>query len=324
MSLRAIHRATCGPRTSGHQRLLYIKTTKGPQCHQRAFHASSPRLFLDECVYATHTVITGIHSSTGLPWAATLPLVAVLVRLTITGPIAVYGHTISNRRRELFPLLHAWRATITRNVMGTHKKEGPVACERIIARQAREKGAGVRKRMGVQFWKSSLTWIQVPVWLVVIDTIRNMCSMHHGLLGIFKSAPEKDVISEGDTVQPHVNHFFEPTLATEGALWFPDLLVPDPMLILPFTLSASLFGSIIFYERRTRAAGVPLSVWQIRLQRTIKIVALAMGPATLGMPSGILVYWISSSLCVLAQNVFLEWYIPSPVAIQPCKPKKMF
>ena len=322
MSLCAIHRATCRPKTSGHQRLLYINTCTGPQCLRRAFHASSPRLFLDECVYATHTVFTGIHSSTGLPWAATLPLVAVLVRLTITGPIAAYGYTISNRRRELFPLLHAWRATITRNVMRTHKKEGPVACERIIARQAREKSAEVRKNMGVQFWKSSFTWIQFPTFLLFMETVRNMCQ-HHGRLGTIMSAPEKDVISEGDTVQPHVSPYFEPTLATEGAFWFPDLLVPDPMLILPFALTASLFGSILFYERRIRAIGVPLSVWQIRLQRIIKIVALAMGPMTLGMPSGILIYWISSSLCVLAQNVFLEWYIPSTVAIQPCKPKRL-
>lgn len=324
MSSCAVRRATCRPNSYRHQRLVYNKSSNASPFLRRAFHASSPRLFLDECVNATHTVITGIHSSTGLPWAATLPLVAVLVRLAITGPITAYGYTISNRRRELFPLLDAWRATITRNVMRTHRKEGPVACERIIARQVREKGAGVRSRMGVQFWKSSLTWIQLPTFLLVLETIRTMCNTTHGLLGMFVSAPEKDVTSEGDTLQPYVSPYFEPTLATEGALWFPDLLVPDPMLILPFTLSASLFGSILFYERRTRAAGVPLSVWQIRLQRTIKILALAIGPATIGMPSGILVYWISSSLSVLAQNVFLDWYIPQTVVIQPCKPKRLF
>ena len=324
MSLCAIRRASCRPNSYSHRHSLYMKSSKGPPFLGRAFHASSPRLFLDECVNATHTVITGIHSFTGLPWAATLPLVAVLVRLTITGPIAVYGHTISKRRREIFPLLYAWRATITRNVMRTHKAEGPVACERIIERQARETGAGIRKRMGVQYWKSSLTWIQLPTFLLFIETIRNMCNADSGLLGLFMSAPRKDVTSGGDADQPHVNPYFEPTLATEGALWFPDLLVPDPMLILPFTLSATLFASILFHERGIRATGVPLGVWQIRLQRTVKILALVIGPATLGMPSGIMIYWISSSLCVLAQNVFLEWYIPSTLAIQPCKPKRRF
>ena len=324
MSLSAVRRATCRSNSYGHRQSLYTHSSSGPPFSRRAFHASSPRLFLDECVHATHTVITGIHSSTGLPWAATLPLVAVLVRLTITGPLALYGYTISNRRREIFPLLHAWRATITRNVMRTHRAEGPVACERIIERQAREKGAEIRKRMGVQYWKSSLTWIQLPTFLLFIDTVRNMCITHHGLLSRFKSTPEKDVTSEGEAVQPDMNPYFEPTLATEGALWFPDLLVPDPMLILPFTLSASLFASILYYERRARAAGIPLSVWRIRLQRIIKIVALAMGPATLGMPSGILVYWISSSLCNLAQSVFHERYIPTTAAIQPCKPKRLF
>ena len=207
--------------------------------------------------------------------------------------------------------------------MREHKAEGPVACERIVVRKTREKEVEVRKRLGVEYWKSSLTWIQLPVFLVVIETIRKMCGTEHGLLGMIMRAPEKDAVSEGDTGLPNVSPYLEQSLATEGILWFPDLLVPDPMLILPFTLSASLFATILFYDRRTKAAGVPLSKWQIRLQRIVKVMALAIGPATLAMPSGMLLYWISSSLCAFGQNVFLEWFIPTKAVIGPCKPKKV-
>ena len=248
-------------------------------------------------------------------------MTAVIIRLLIVGPIATYSHLITQRRNEIFPLLYAWRAVITRNVMREHKAEGPVACEKLIAEKSREKEVEVRRRLGVEYWKSSLTWIQLPVFLVVIETVRSMCGTQRGLLGMIMRAPGEDAISEGDTAHPAVSSYLEQSLATEGALWFPDLLVPDPMLILPFTLSASLFATILFYDQRTRAAGLPLSKWQIRLQRIVKILALAIGPATLAMPSGMLLYWISSSLCAFGQNVFLEWYIPTKAVVGPCKPK---
>ena len=46
----------------------------------RKFSASTRRPFLDECLLGTHTLISGVHNMTGLPWAATIPLTAFLAR----------------------------------------------------------------------------------------------------------------------------------------------------------------------------------------------------------------------------------------------------
>ena len=316
---RAIHR----PTTVLSSYRVYSPLEAGLQWHRRSFHASPRNLIVAECLSTTHTLITGIHNVTGLPWVATLPLTAALIRLTITGPIATYGKIISQRRIKIFPLLYAWRAAISRNVFRTHKAEGPVACEKIIAKAARKKGAEVRKNLGVQYWKSSLTWIQLPIFLVVIDTIRGMCGYEKGLLGLLTSAAEgEDVVPEENLGQTLDDPYFEPTLALEGALWFPDLLVPDPMLILPFTLSASLFAIIYGIERRSKSLGVPIQKWQLRFQQAMKIFALLIGPATIGVPSGILVYWISSTWFGICQNALLDWYFPTKPAVGPLKPKR--
>ena len=318
------YRVTSGPNALfTNPRPVFLKSAKRLQSHRRGFRASPRHLFLDECISSTHTLITGLHTVTGLPWAASLPLTAVLIRLTIIGPIAAYGQVISTRRNDIFPLLYAWRATITKNVMRSHMAEGPVACQKIIEKKSREKGVEIRRRMGLQYWKSSLNWVQLPVFLVVIETIRKMCDTRDGLLGLIMKAPKSDTDSESaEGAQAFVSPYFEQSLSTEGILWFPDLLVPDPALILPFALSATLFSNLFYYDSKAKAAGLPRGKWQIRLQRTLKPMALAIGPATLGMPSGMHIYWLSSSLCALIQNIFLDWYIPGKPIIHPCKPKK--
>lgn len=324
---RGLRRATSRPRATLSPPIGCLKNSTGLQSCRRPFHASSRRLIINECLGATHTLITGLHGATGLPWAAALPLTAVLIRLTIIGPVAAYCQMISRRRVEIFPLLHAWHAAISRNVFRAHGPEGPEACEKIMRKAVREKGVVVRKTMGVQYWKSTLSWIQLPIFLVVIDTIRSMCGHAHGLLGLIVrgSAREETTIEEEfgqELSQISTGPFYEPSLATEGALWFPDLLVPDPALVLPFILSTSLLATMYSHERRAKIANIPIGKWQSRLQRTLKVLALAIAPATLGVPSGILVYWISSTWCALGQHALLDWYFPTKPAIKPCEPKK--
>ena len=196
-------------------------------------------------------------------------------------------------------------------------------CSRIIAAEMRKKGVEIRKRMGLQYWRSSLSWIQLPIFLLFIETIRRMCDTRGGLLGLIMKAPDKDAMTRSEMAHTYINPCLESGLATEGALWFPDLLAPDPMLILPFALSASLFGNLLLYDAKAKANGIPIGKWQLRFQRTLKLMALGIGPATLAMPSGMLIYWISSSLCALGQHALLEWYIPGRPIITPCKSRNL-
>lgn len=85
-------------------------------------------------------------------------------------------------------------------------------------------------------------------------------------------------------------------------------MIPDPLLILPFALTGLIWtmhasgrgtmalrampGSTVQHASRI------LSLQQ-RKNRILKFGALAIAPATLVFPSGMLLYWISSSLAAV-------------------------
>ena len=172
----------------------------------------------------------------------------------------------------------------------------------------------------------SLPFAQLPVFLIVIETIRKMAGREEGLAGMFWarmsnlfSSSESDALSPlADEVVKTVQ--IEPSLATEGALWFPDLLVHDPQLILPFVLSSAILLNI--FGRLPSAAGtLAESKWQKRFKRILGTLALAIGPLTMHVPSAMLVYWISSSVLAYLQAVALELWRPLQKPEGPLKPK---
>lgn len=304
----------------------------------RRFHSSPLRRFLDlnTCYALTHTALTGLHSVTGLSWAATIPCAALIIRGVILSPISIYTHKIRERRKPLRPLILAWAHIISRKVLQEHGKEGPTVFRNIAVKESSAKGKEIAKRHRAQTWKLFLPIVQMPVFLVMIETLRKMCGIHGGLLSLFSewySKSDETTFEHGvegradHMLRPstlpfeHADHSvvipFEKSFATEGALWFPDLLVPDPLLILPFVLSGAMFLNI--YYQSILAKGAIELKWQTRIRNIFKIMALAVGPLTLQVPSGILVYWISSSLCAVGSNMALEAYLPRAPSFKPPK-----
>lgn len=320
---------------------------------RRAFHVTSRHHFIDFCLNETYTLITSLHAATGLSWAAALPLTALIVRISLIAPITLYSHSVSQRRLKNRPLLEAWAHVYRKKIKEEHAAKGPKACQKLFVKQFSQKSAEIYKMTGTQRWKSFLPYLQLPVWLTVIETIRRMCGTSGGLLGMIqesldKSSPQNTPVDDSQSlskssqvetaseiddwkmVQSNDSKLpedifeasvvpVEPTLSTEGALWFPDLLIPDPHLILPFILSATMFANIAYQERIARKGSLTPSAFQRRLGNSFKIVILAVGPLTLAVPSAIHIYWISSSAFALANSVLMNWYSP---ILQPRKPQK--
>lgn len=302
--------------------LFSIRLSPGPVSEFRSFHTTPTPQFLDACFGQVQNLITGLHSLSGLPWVATLPLTALIVRSVIVGPLSLISHKATLRRLALVPLTHAWRAVIRKKVMMKAADQGPVVCDRIVERAMRSKIRELYSRQDCGNLRVLLPLLQVPVFLVVIESIRKMCGTHQGLLGLVTRQDSNPVEESGDDTMEEVSQAaasIEQSLSQEGALWFPDLLAPDPLLVLPFLLSGSLFASIS-YQDRAKAGQTP-SKWSQRLTSTMKIIALAIGPATIQLPSALLLYWISSSLFAIGQHVLLDWYYPRQVPITPCKPQ---
>ena len=294
---------------------------------QRLFHATPQRhsQWLDQYYSQTHTLLTGLHDFTGLPWVYTLPLAAFLVRGLLFAPLAIYTHKCKERRIALHPLLNTWRHVLERRVFKEHAALGPTVCSKILSSEMILKQKELNLKLGSPSWKLYLPWLQFPAWLVIIETIRKMSGANEGILGLitkpFKPSTDQDRASTLQAIDSTVVPV-ENTFSTEGTLWFTDLLVPDPQLIIPFALSGMLFSNVHYQDKSAAMHGNVPTKWSRRLTNTLKILALAVIPLTLQVPSAMLVYWISSSMFALIQNVFIDRFIPHHLRVKPCKPQR--
>lgn len=295
---------------------------------RRHFHATQqPQLqWLDVCYHQTYTVLTGLHGLTGLSWVWTLPLTALLIRGLIFVPLGIYTHKNRERIIAVQPLSYAWHHVLQRRVSREYAALGPNQCTKILNAEMKLKATELRLQMGARSWKSFLPWLQLPVWLTVVETLRKMSGTHEGLLRLvtknFKTPVEQDRETTLEALGAPSIVPVEQSFSTEGALWFTDLLVPDPQLILPFLLSGTLFVNIYYQTNFIHAKGITQTKWNRRLTNSLKLVALAVGPLTLQVPSAMLVYWISSSALANAQNVILDRSLRTAPRITPCKPRQ--
>lgn len=203
--------------------------------------------------------------------------------------------------------------------------------------------------------------LTLPVFVSNVEVIRRMCAGPLGILGnlVFgnyaataqqpsaittetgadtASAATTTATEIGDHAAsiPHDVGFsipVEPTFATEGCLWFPNLLEADPLHVLPFAVSALLVANMIpenIAARRELFGLAPVSgdkqavlMGQSRkrraFQRTMLILAFAIGPITIDLPAAVHLYWVSSAGFSLAVSKVMKRAMPIPKnTIKPC------
>ena len=156
-----------------------------------------------------------------------------------------------------------------------------------------------------------------------METIRRMTGTEDGMLGLTAKSltalkgKQHPGPGTADELIP-----IEPSLATEGILWFEDLMVPDPSLTLPFALSGVIllvdssrrdtfsFYPVLLWGTTIKQRLYPLYQiyhWKVLRTRIFNFGALAIVPATLLFPSSMLLYWISSSLAGVLVGSFLDY-----------------
>ena len=286
-----------------------------PTLDARKFTVTTRRPFLDECLSQTHTLISGIHGMTGLPWAATIPLFAFIVRIFLHLPLTTYCYKLDVKRLELYK---ESRIAVEENARPEDREKSPQERQRIKDKAVNLLWRRMVKQNKVQYWKAYFLYFNVPIWVTIMETIRRMTGTEDGMLSLIAkplTAQQGKQISEPFTPDELVP--IEPSLATEGMLWFDNLMIPDPLSILPFVLSGFVY--MMYYTRKGIAAFHPppgstseLSILvrslNERKARTLKVGALLIGPATLMFPSAMLLYWFSSSLAaVTMQYLFIRW-----------------
>ncbi|RAL09506.1 putative mitochondrial export translocase Oxa2 [Aspergillus homomorphus CBS 101889] len=297
------------------------KATKSPpRLQSRSFHSTKPNPFFAEVMSSSSWFFHGIHDISGLPWAYSIPLTALLVRTVIPLPLQMYTKLQAYRERSTVPLLAAWGHLYRRRAQklqqvarhGAGKpssdRHGPLNLKAIAADVDRERRA-MRRRLGIVRYWQALPFLQLPIWLSFMETIRMMAGRDTG--------PIQWVLSlAGVELDPASRVPVEPALATEGALWFPDLLAGDPTGALPALLAASILLNIHrgwkatplseMAELPVPALAKKLSIRGLRF--FVQLLALNVGLASYAaeIPVALLLYWISSSSVATLQNWALD------------------
>ncbi|KAI6248444.1 Cytochrome c oxidase assembly protein COX18, mitochondrial [Erysiphe necator] len=287
----------------------FVRNPSAPS-HNRRIHQSISRPIYFEALLKTHDLFQYIHSVSGTSWSITIPLIALLIRMTVSLPLAIVQQRVICQQVKLIPLLLAWKQNYRKETLQKFGDQGPQKCQKILNLKMRSKRKELFKRYNCGRWKLFIGFFQIPIFFGVIDVLRRMANIQlTSLTQMFDAENLSD---------SHRIIFLEPSLANEGILWFPNLMLADPQLTLPFILS----GIFLLNTYASGKARQTLSRRQIFFRRGMGIAAICVGPLFLQVPSAILLYWISNSLLNWIQGWLVTWLIPIPEPIQPLVPKK--
>lgn len=315
---------------AGGRRLGPYGTPGAIALQTRHFHPTRPARLIDESVLLAHSLLQGVHATTGLPWVASIPLTAVIVRTVVALPLQIWAFSHRKTQAKLSSLVSTWAQFHRDKVMATSKVQGinlgPQAANKQMRKGFLRDRNRLYRRWGFRLWVGYAPILQLPAWLSVMESLRYMVDGPGGLL--------RWIQSWGKTVDTESTSPLIPvaeSMSTEGALWFQNLLVADPTWILPVALSATILTNIsLGWKVPSKMAldSMPLGQQVIQkafnvLRSGLQIMALSLAPIMIQaeVPAGLLVYWISSTLFATAQSQILLKAMPTPKPIKPRQPK---
>ncbi|XP_002737317.1 cytochrome c oxidase assembly protein COX18, mitochondrial-like [Saccoglossus kowalevskii] len=257
-----------------------VNSSTHTSLYETLFYKDSPPVW-----FAQQVLETG-HDFTNLPWWASIILTTFALRTAVTLPFAVYQHYIFARLELLQPQIAQYGRQLQVYVKQKEVDEnwGKNKSRVYFKMQMKKVVTALYIRDNIHPFKASLLlWVQLPMWVFISFALRNMT-------GAF---PGKVAQEFGPLV---------PSMATEGALWFPDLTLPDPFVILPIILGLS---NLLVIEMHALRSTKPTK-WQGRITNLFRFFSVAMVPLAAYLPTGMSLYWASSSVYGLGQNLLLK------------------
>jgi len=262
---------------------------------------------------AVHQMEDGLawlHSSTGLPWWATIVLSTASLRLLLTLPAHITQQKVLAKRvimsedmnRDILPSLQAaMRQHIVINKWSqaraetNYKKVGrKLQREMVLARNC-----GLSKLFLPVF-------VQIPVWVCCSVAVRNLSTLRH--------------TADRAAARPVEEWFLQ--LSSEGVGWCSNLAQPDPYLILPVLVGLSFAATVFVSSHKLTTqlgeAGTqsntfspkPVESLQSRLSGK-KVTLLLYGvsglmvPLAAYQPAAVALYWCCSGVMGVLINLLL-------------------
>ncbi|XP_077428778.1 cytochrome c oxidase assembly protein COX18, mitochondrial [Vanacampus margaritifer] len=279
--LRLPVRASCGsaflrkspllPPPTGSSTLRHVSSgVSDLSWYEQMAHSAPVRLAEDFLVQ--------VQQTSGLPWWISIAVSALSVRTLITLPLAVYQMHILAKVEMLQPEMAAlaqrvrYEVSLRAGERGWTDKQSRFHFQKNLQRLV--------SRLYVRdnchpFKASLLVWVQLPLWISLSLALRNLSARHSALQG---------------------------SLATGGALWFPDLTSPDSTWLLPLAVGlTNLLTVELFSLQKSNVSSVHKVV-----TNAMRGVSLLMILIAAGAPSAMALYWWCSSLVGVAYNLLLR------------------
>jgi inner membrane protein COX18 len=162
-----------------------------PHVRISLFRQQSRPFSLDLLVAFPHTILTDLHA-TGLPWAAVIPISAIVIRVFITVTMTIPSRHAMQRQIKLVPLKSAYRRAAHLQTSKMLAKKGAVETKIIqddLKKECDEYDKALDER-----WLGNFRWfwrwsplLQLPIFLSVMEAVRSMIGMQQGLLGVAQS-----------------------------------------------------------------------------------------------------------------------------------------
>ena len=278
-----------------------------------------------------------LHAYSGLPWWALIPLTTVTLRSLWTLPLAVFQRNNLRKQRELRPVINASYPVLkyklankaqnakqkaaeslknfnsdspsNQNLVGISTLQSPLASmkyEEILllsAKEMRKRQKSLFRQNKVQLWKNFLLpAFQVPLWISMSFTMKNLT----GWESWFSS----------------MNRPLESSLYNEGFLWMTDLTISDSMHIMPILVGIFSLMNVEWtfktFELLNPAAKNKQAPSFTRSMANISRMSVVfLMVASFNAPVALVLYWVSSQLYSLVQNIIFDTFIP--IAFTPKK-----
>ncbi|XP_015191629.1 PREDICTED: mitochondrial inner membrane protein COX18 [Polistes dominula] len=226
-----------------------------------------------------------IHSYTGLPWWATIVLTTILLRLTISLPIAIYQQNVTAKLENLRHEMTGITTNLERKIKDDMFRNNwsQEHARRMYILSVRKKWKDLIVRDNCHPVKTIiLAYIEIPILIILTFSLRNLCYM----------LPKGDMYAYENYLE----------FTTGGFGWITNLAVADSYFILPILTALINLANVETFRMLRLKEPTILYKCLTNFLRLVSVVIIPLSPF---IPSSLCLYWITNSACTLGQKVLL-------------------
>ncbi|KZC03957.1 PREDICTED: mitochondrial inner membrane protein COX18 [Dufourea novaeangliae] len=227
-----------------------------------------------------------LHSSTQLPWWATIILATIISRTLVSLPLTIFHSQIKAKIENLQPEIV--------KIMKKLNMETRMACERFGwsgSYAAKSYKISLKREMSDLFNRKNChpgkiyvsTILQIPLWVSFSVALRNFCNM----------LPNRDAVAFQDYLE----------FANGGFGWIKNLTDVDHLFILPIFFGLSGLATL---EIQTMLSYKKEAKYHRYLLAFYRAVTICLVPIIAYVPSGLGLFWTVSNFYTIFQIMLVQ------------------